>query len=475
MDLPGPLPQLPQRIKPRSIWARQLVAASLSLFAFLMLAGITLDHTFRVTAESDMQRKLASFADALTSQSEISRSGSILPPLEERMPSPDLNQPGSGQYARIATEDSVWVSPSSSGPILPAPELVDPGTNAFRGPVDYEQIDGTQQRLYIYSVGVMRPGNAFEQTPDVRYTVQVIEDSKFLTERVQLFRRTLIRALGLAGLVLLILQAMILRWSIMPLGKLVTDLKRVESGESSKLSDSHPTELQPLANAINSFIDTERQNIERQRTAMDNLSHSLKTPIAVLRTMLDSEVPADDLRSELATQLTRMNDQISYRLTRASAGHKLFAAGIEIEPSANDIVNSLEKLHPKVVAGFEIDPSARFFGEIGDLQELLGNLLENAFKWSRSSVLLTVARESRGKGNTGLLIQVEDNGPGIEPSQVESVLQRGVRGDQRVKGHGIGLAIVQELVDSYGGTLTVTRSEDPELGGACFSVRFPKG
>ena len=470
------LPQaISKPIRPPSIWARQLVAATVAMFLFLALAGITIDHTFRVTAENDMRQKLSGFADAITSKSEISRNGGILPPLPDRLPSPTLDMPGSGLYARIVTADSLWDTPSSRGPVLPSPELIEPGQTAFRGPVEYEQVDGSTQDLYIYSMGLMRPGNPFEQTSDVKYTIQVMEDAQFLQERQDTFRKTLIRALVVAGLVLLIMQSLILRWSIQPLRKVIDDLKQVEAGDSNTLTENYPNELLPLTRAINSFIETERTNIERQRNSMDNLSHSLKTPIAVLKTMLDSDVPPEELRSELATQLQRMNEQISYRLTRASAGHKLFASGIEIEPTATDIVTSLEKLYTKVVAGFEIDPNARFYGEIGDLTEMLGNLLENAFKWAKSGVLLTVQREAQANGGFGLLIRIEDDGPGIEPDQVSNVLQRGVRGDQRVKGHGIGLAIVQELVDSYSGTLDVSRSPDPEFGGAMFDVRFPKG
>ena len=125
-----------------------------------------------------------------------------------------------------------------------------------------------------------------------------------------------------------------------------------------------------------------------------------------------------------------------------------------------------------MICEFEIDPKARFHGELGDLQELIGNLLENAFKWARTRVLLTVRLDTAvGSRRPGLLIAVEDDGPGIAPENVDHLLQRGVRGDERVQGHGIGLAIVQDIVRAYRGELQVARSE--ELGGAQFSVRIP--
>ena len=168
---------------------------------------------------------------------------------------------------------------------------------------------------------------------------------------------------------------------------------------------------------------------------------------------------------------------VSYQLARAaSSGHQLFAAPIEVEPHAEQIVRGLEKVYSGkgVLCEFDFDPQARFHGELGDLQELLGNLLENAFKWARSRVLLTVrAGPTQPNRRPGLDIAVEDDGPGIAPDRIAHVLQRGVRGDERVQGHGIGLAIVQDMVRSYRGELAVGISK--ELGGARFEVTLPPG
>jgi len=139
-------------------------------------------------------------------------------------------------------------------------------------------------------------------------------------------------------------------------------------------------------------------------------------------------------------------------------------------------VRGLEKIYAAkgVVCEFEIAPDAQFHGEPGDLQELLGNLLENAFKWARSRVLLTArAGDTAPNRRPGLLLTVDDDGPGIPPERIHHVLQRGVRGDERVQGHGIGLAIVQDIVHSYRGELAIGAA--PELGGARFEVRLPPG
>jgi two-component system sensor histidine kinase PhoQ len=165
---------------------------------------------------------------------------------------------------------------------------------------------------------------------------------------------------------------------------------------------------------------------------------------------------------------------VAYQLSRAAtSGHTTFAAPILIEPHAEEIVASLEKVYAaqNVLCEFDIDARAQFYGEQGDLLELLGNLLENAFKWAQHRVLLSARAEpARGARRARLELVIEDDGPGIPEDRVEHLLQRGVRGDERVQGHGIGLAIVQELVKAYRGSLSVSRSAT--LGGAAFTLRF---
>src|SRR5690606_10440603 len=161
------------------------------------------------------------------------------------------------------------------------------------------------------------------------------------------------------------------------------------------------------------------EHLDRQRNTLADLAHSLKTPLAVLRTQLDAGANEAGLRQELDVQLRRMNDLVSYQLARAaSGGHKLFSAAVPIEPIAEEIVRGLEKVYASkgVLCEFEIVPEARFHGEAGDLQELLGNLLENAFKWAGRRVVLT-ARPGPTAPNrrAGLLLAVDDDGPGIAP------------------------------------------------------------
>ena len=258
----------------------------------------------------------------------------------------------------------------------------------------------------------------------------------------------------------------------------IDELKRVQRGQASRMSEQHPRELEPLTESINAFIESERENLDRQRNTLADLAHSLKTPLAVLHSRLDDPNPDPEvLRGEVRTQVQRMNDIVSYQLARAaSRGHALFAQPVAIQPHAEQIVTSLEKVYAAkgVLCEFDLDEGMQFYGEPGDLQELLGNLLENAFKWAKSRVLLTVKPTACETGRRpGLLVAVDDDGPGIPPEKVALILQRGVRGDERVHGHGIGLAIVQDLVRAYRGELQVKASA--ELGGARFEAHLPPG
>ena len=457
--------------QPRSLQSRQLWAASLGLIAFLALAGYALDRAFQSTAQSGMRERLHSYALAYAA-SDFARDGSVIPPYDP--PDPRFKRPGSGLYAQILLANDAWSSDSSQGPVLPEGGMLAAGERQFQGPLPLTQINGERGEVYRYGYGLAAVDAAGREIP---YTVYILEDTTALGRQVAAFRSALMRYLGGAGIVLLLLQMLVLRWSLRPLREVIAELKRVQLGQSSGMSEAHPRELEPLTDSINAFIESERENLDRQRNTLADLAHSLKTPLAVLRSRLDAGTGEAELREEVATQLQRMNDLVSYQLARAArSGHQLFAAPIEIQPQAEQIVAGLEKVYARkhILCEFEIADHARFHGETGDLQELLGNLLENAFKWADGRVLLTVAEGETGAGRRpGLSISVEDDGPGIAEARIAHVLQRGVRGDERVQGHGIGLSIVQDIVRSYRGELQVDRS--PDLGGARFVVTLPAG
>lgn len=460
--------------RPRSLRARQLLAASVGLIAFLALAGYALDKAFVSTAEQNLRHRLKGYAMSYANKVEFARDGTLIPP--EFPVDPRFNQPGSGLYAEVVLPRGHWGSDSTLGPALPDTEMLAPLQESFSGPLPMIQIDGAEGAVYRFGLGTIFNAN---RDPDAEfaYSIFISEDSRVLASQLRTFRAALWVYLGSAGVILLLLQVAVLSWSLRPLQRVISELTRVQRGQASRMSEQHPRELEPLTESINAFIESERENLDRQRNTLADLAHSLKTPLAVLRAQLDDGIHATALREELDTQLKRMNNLVSYQLARAaSSGHALFAAPVAIESSAEEIVRGLEKVYAAkgVICEFEIDPAARFYGEPGDLQELLGNLLENAFKWARSRVLLTATpTPTVGNRRAGLLLAVDDDGPGIAEEDVAHVLQRGVRGDERVQGHGIGLSIVQDLVRGYRGELRVARSQ--ELGGARFEVILPQG
>ncbi|MBS0431681.1 MAG: two-component sensor histidine kinase [Proteobacteria bacterium] len=454
------------KTRPLSLAARSTIATGLVLAGFLGLAGFALDRAYSQAALSALRDRLQSYAYAYLAGIEITRANKVS--LPEVPPHPDFARPGSGLYAVVTGRDGFhWESPSALGE-LPFDSLLAPGQTKFEGPLPTSAGD-----VYLLSQGVDW------ELPDhrsYRMTVNIAQNEAQFDDQLAAYRRTLFGWLGALGLVLLVLQQILLRWSLWPLRRVASDLGRIERGDAEHLSGAYPPELTGLTRNLNDFIDSERETLTRNRNLLANLAHSLKTPLAVARSQLESNDSPAQIRQELLTQLQRMNDIVAYQLARAAAsGHKTYAAPIAIAGPAEAVVSSLEKLHAarNVLCEFDIEEGARFYGEEGDLMELLGNLLENAFKWARHRVLLGVRSlppPNNRVRRPGLEITVEDDGPGIPSEQVERLLQRGVRGDERVPGHGIGLAVVEELLHAYRGQLQVERSA--ELGGTCFRLRF---
>jgi two-component system sensor histidine kinase PhoQ len=468
-DTPG---QGAARKRPLSLQARQLLAASLGLVAFLGLTGLALDRAFVETAQSALHERLRNYSQAYLAGLEFTRDGQ---PLVPAPPDERFAMPGQGLYARIsgrtaAGEPIEWESESTLGQTMPPPPVVAPGQPVFEGPVATPL--GDVYRYAGHFEWVEEAGGVVE--PKASFTLSILEHERFIDKQITVFRQALWINLGAGALMLLALQVFVLRWSLRPLRRVVRDLVRVESGVHDRLAGSYPRELAVLTDRINAFVEGEREHLGRYRNTLADLAHSLKTPLAVLRSRLETSSDDASLRTELRQQVARMDEIVAYQLQRAAtSGHQLFAQPLALTQRAEEIVRSLEKVYADkhVLCEFEIESLARFYGEEGDLMELLGNLLENAFKWCRHRVLfsarsMTIAPQRRA----GLLLVVEDDGPGIPPEQVERVLQRGVRGDERVHGHGIGLAIVQDIVRAYRGELSVERSE--ELGGARFVVRI---
>ena len=442
------------------------------LAAFLGLAFFALDRAFYEAAESSLRDRLQQYIYSYLAAADATRGGSLLPP--EVGPDPRFDRPvQSGLYAGIVggkiigAKGNQWRSPSAVDRDLPFNTPLPRGEVRFSGPVRT-----AEGELFVMAQGVdWSSGNAKEA---LHLTFYVAEDVSGLREQVDVYRRTLAIWLCATGLVLILLLVIVLRWSLAPLRKVVGDLARVERGSQDHLASTYPMELSGLTTSLNAFIDAERDRLKRYRNTLSDLAHSLKTPLAVMRSQLESGEEGDNLRWTVLEQVGRMDEIVAYQLSRAAtSGHQTFAVPLPIEPYAEEIVRSLEKVYASkgILCEFEFAPGARFHGDQGDLLELLGNLVENGFKWAKRRVLLSADVIPGGSGRrTGMELAVEDDGPGIDEDNVDHLLQRGVRGDERVQGHGIGLAIVQDILRAYQGELSVKRSET--LGGARFSIRF---
>ncbi len=450
-----------------SLQARLLLVVGFALVGFLGLTGFALDQAFRESALSALRDRLQSYVWAYIAGSDPTISRRLV--LPEVPPEPRFDQPGSGLYAGITGENLRWESASALARDLPFSDELEPGEIHFQGPLTSEVGD-----IFLFSQGVTWELTASEE---FRLTFHIAEHASALRGQVVVFRQTLWAYLGAAGLVLLALMLIMFRWGLSPLRRVQWELSRVESGTTQRLSGRYPRELRGLTESVNDFIVTEREHLSRYRNTLGDLAHSLKTPLAVMRARLEA-VGGDaeqELRQDLQRQVRRMDEIVAYQLSRAAtSGHTTFATPLPVEATAEEIVRSLEKVYAArgVLCEFEIDPQARFYGERGDLLELLGNLLENAFKWARSRVLMTARRiQLPGARRMALEIAVEDDGPGIPEDRVQDLLKRGVRGDERVEGHGIGMAIIQDIMRAYRGSLDVGRSG--ALGGARFVLRVP--
>jgi len=453
--------------RPFSLAARAALTTGLVLAAFLGAIGWTLSRTYNTSEINKLQGRLHDYVITYIAGTDPRRDGTPLMP--DTPPDPMFSRPGSGLYAVVLGDDGFhWESSSALGRDFSFLHPLQPGQQQFIGPVDTEL-----GRLYYYSFGVALD---VPDRPAVHLTFTVAQTEDELESNTAVYRRSLVGWLATLGVMLIVLQLLLLRWSLTPLRKVASDMSRVERGQSDHLDSQYPAELTGLTDRINAFIDSEREQRTRYRNTLADLAHSLKTPLAVIRSQVEaSELPLP-VRAPVLDQVRRMDELVAYQLARAATtGRQTFAASaVPIAGHAEDLVQSLEKVYAakNVLCEFDIEDGAAFYGEQGDLLELMGNLLENAFKWANHHVLLVVKSQRQpGRPRNGLLLSVEDDGPGIEEDKVEKILQRGVRGDERVKGHGIGLSIVQDIVRAYNGELTVDRS--PEFNGARFSVALP--
>jgi len=271
------------------------------------------------------------------------------------------------------------------------------------------------------------------------------------------------------ALVLLLAQGFILRWGLRPLRTVTDDLQQIEQGHTDRLDGRYPKELVGLTSSLNSLIEHGKAVQVRYRNSLDDLAHSLKTPLAILQSSdSDSSNPGDN-HALVREQVERMDEIISHQLQRAAvSGRTTLAKPVPVGRVVERLLRSLDKVYREkpVTVDLELDSSATFTGDEADLTEILGNLLENAYKYCNHAVRVSVSKDQPADG---VEIRIEDDGPGIAAEQVETILQRGRRMDESIPGQGIGLSMANEIITVYGGQLVFAASP---LGGSLLRVRF---
>ena len=260
--------------------------------------------------------------------------------------------------------------------------------------------------------------------------------------------------------------------AVAPFRRLRTSLSSVREGRSQRIEGDHPSEVQPLVNDLNALLEDRERAIARALTTAGDLAHGLKTPLAVLAQEAEQAAAAghDDLATTLRQLVERMQRQIDYQLARVRATASARSApGLRcsVLPSVEGLVRTMQRLHAERELEIDIDvsPAHEIRGSREDLDEMLGNLIDNACKWARSRVTISSSLD-----DDAVRIFVDDDGPGIDPSLRAQVLQRGVRADQQVPGSGLGLAIASELAELYGGSVTL---EPSPLGGTRARLQLP--
>lgn len=436
-----------------SIRARLLLGAALVVLAFMAAAGFAVQRAHADSVRSAHFARLQGTVYLLLAGAELDARGELLMPAG--LAEPRLTLPASGLYASIynVERDQQWRSPSSLGVQPPFRR------NQEIGEWRNEIIDaGTRSYLAVsYAVNWVGPAR------EAPLVLSVLEDRASFDREVAVFARTLWFWLGGAGLLLLLAQTLLLQWGLSPMRRVTQEVRRIEDGEQARIDGKYPTELSGLTENLNTLIQQERVRQTRYREALSFLAHSLKTPLAVLRNALAE--PAQ-LPQVVQQQVARMDDIVQHQLGRAAAGGATrFARPLLLAPVAQRIREALLKVYADKGLEISVDCPADLAWRMdeGDLFEMLGNLADNAAKWARSRVLLRLWR-----AGPRLCIRVDDDGAGF--SDTVSVLQIHVRGDERVPGHGVGLAVVNDLVASHHGELTLGRSD---LGGARVDITLP--
>lgn len=433
-----------------SLKFRSFGAAILALIVFIPLTALTLEQAFVSSLAQSMKSQLNIQSLMLISEFEFDEGEASMP---ETLTNDSFNLPGSGLSAFIIGEQRLlWRSLSSLDwqhiPPLPSPSI---GQELF--------LEDTinQQQYFIYSF------TAEFENSDIftEVTLHVVQNKNMFNLEVIAFRNTLWNWLMLISLLLLALLIFSLGAALRPINHLISQIDAIEQGQQRQLTVVYPPELEKLKARLNHLLNAEYQQRERYKNSLGDLAHSLKTPLSVLAGITTLPVTAKE-------PIEQIDNIIQRQLKRAVAGTGSgWSQGIPISPTTEKLINAMGKVYAdkKLSISQNIPKEALFYGDQTDLMEILGNLLDNACKAASEKVAISVTQQPQY-----LSLNVDDDGPGIDPVNRKTLLHRGVRLDSYQSGQGIGMAVVSDLVAAYQGKLLI---DDSQLGGAHIEVQLP--
>jgi signal transduction histidine kinase len=458
-------------MRPSSLARRLFLTAAAITVLVLTVSGLTLSSLYYQAVERAFDRHLNVYLKTIVVDVATAPTGTI--PEPAGLGEPLFQQPNSGWYWQIERLEG----PKSE--LRLSASLPEPGLRSLdeqRLPIRRDgfregYIAGPEgQRLRVVE-------NLIDLGSDGQYVVTVAGDAAEIQDEAALFNWTLFIVLGLLGIVFVLTAGFQVRFGLMPLRRISDSLQAIRTGRAERLTGEFPVEIEPLAREVNALIDTNRDIVTRARTHVGNLAHALKTPISVL--LNETAARQDPAMEKVREQVGIMREQVQHHLERARIAARVAVPGtlIDVAPVIDAIVRTMQKIYRQrdLDIAMHAASKVKFHGEQQDLEEMIGNLIDNACKWAASRVDIEVSEEFREKTGTRQFFRltVDDDGPGLtSEAQQEVLTQRGRRLDESKPGSGLGLSIVSDLADLYSGRIELGTAP---LGGLRVELILPAG
>jgi signal transduction histidine kinase len=446
------------------LWATGLTVV------ILIVTGVALSSIYRHAVERAFDRRLDVYLRTLVADVASPEEGNDKFP--QSIGEPLFELPLSGWYWQVTRLDTTKPDVHSSRSLWDSnlPRLPDSAVEAASGGYRKGYAQGPEDvRLRLVERNI-------DLGDDGRHLIQVAGDASEIDTEMTSFDRIIGGIFAALTVALLLTTALQVRFGLSPLKRISESLAAIRSGRAERLEGEFPVEIASLARETNALIEANREIVERARTHVGNLAHALKTPLSVIVNEAAAR-PADPLAQKVLEQTDIMRDQIARQLERARLAARSAVVGtlIDVPPVVTALARTMEKIHRDrdVAIALDVPAQARFRGEQQDLEEMVGNLVDNACKWAQSRVAIEVVANSAasdGKGRVRII--VDDDGPGLSAAEREQVARRGRRLDETKPGSGLGLSIVVELASLYGGVLTLGTAP---IGGLRAELALPAG